>query len=231
MPDFKRCAIALLSSEILLLTSYFFVDFDSYLPVKTTFIILLVVVLIYSVLFLLTQISKKYAALVLVLLMFCEIFCQSFLSLKHMTSLGTYYDDLFSTVTEFQNNDPDFSSDSIFRSRILGMSSKNNELAMNLNGIGAFNIFQNSKAINFLDKCGYFTTSISVEDHGGYKPLDDILGVKKVFSLNNNDYNSLIGNTNIYNNNGLYVFENENSLPLGFGINNDYNILYFFGFS
>ncbi|MBR6403559.1 MAG: YfhO family protein [Eubacterium sp.] len=222
--DVKKSLIGMLLSEAFVFVSFFYVDFDCFIMSKIAFIVSLIIVFFYSAFVLAINYSKKIILyVILAYAMLFEILSHSFCALNSDKSVGDFYDEVYSSIEHLRGDILKDSKNDLNRTRVMGMASKNNELVMGFNGIGAFNVFQNKQVVDFLNKCGYFTTIVSIDDRGGYLPLDDMLGLKRIVTLND-DFNRYLGYKNIYNDENIHIFENQNAISLGYGINNSESI-------
>ncbi|MCR5104547.1 MAG: YfhO family protein, partial [Eubacterium sp.] len=87
-------------------------------------------------------------------------------------------------------------------------------------GMSTFNSMINSNLLRFSGNYGVFKTDVSVDENGGFEPLDDILGVRYIYEtketfLAETDYKSIskLGD--------VETFRNENALSLGYAVNKD----------
>ena len=223
--DSKRSIIAVFMAEIIPMVIYFFVEFDGLISGNKMLVIILGLLFIYSIIYLLfASTHKKIFINIFAFLMISEIFVQSYISF-----LDNRYDVAAYQIGESQIGEcREENTDAFYRSKVVGTHITNNELLMDLKGVSVFNGYINRRTCKFLDEFGYFAGDVEILDESGFCPLDDILGVKKYYRVNDvynldEDYFSYMNYDIESVEDEFTIYNNRNACTLGFGIDNTGN--------
>lgn len=219
--NIKFTIIGLVLAELLPMVSYYFVDYDSLIGSKKTLIVSLIIVLIYSTFMILNiSIKKQVVYIIFSIIMTCELFANAFMSISFDLSEAGRFDDILKVSQNYVDDFESQNKDSFYRSKLLGTVLKNTDCIIGTRGVSVFNSMIGSEVLEFSENYGYFRTDVAIDENGGFTPLDDIIGTKYFYAvdepfLNNSDY-KLINSSEV-----LDVYQNPNALSLGFAVNND----------
>ena len=77
-----------------------------------------------------------------------------------------------------------------------------------------------NSVLSFANDYGIFTTDVSLDENGGYEPLDDILGIRYIYSVSEpflpgSGYKSVDAAQDVE------VYRNENALSPGYAVKSD----------
>ena len=230
--NIKKCCISFLIAEFFPLITYYFVDMSGFCEAKLQLIILMGLIVLYALLFAFywynnssSNTSKNtlifnIISIILMIFMSSEIIINASISLNSSIADSSYYDNVLEASERFQNeNSLNQNQDNdMYRSIVTETTISNSEMLMDLRGVASFNGFINTKTLNFLQNIGYFSTQNSVEEKGVCKPIDDILGIKQIYTLDE-AFISQMDYTKIYSDNDLAVYQNDNALSIGYAVN------------
>ena len=209
--------VALVIAELFPMVSYFFVDFDSFFDSKVMLLILIVAVLVYSVLFVLQSMyEKRILFIILSMIMLFEIFINAFIGLGYDLSEAGRYDATLKNsetlISEIEKEDSTF-----FRSKLLGTILTNTSNILGTKGVSSFNSMMNNDILRFSEKYGCFRTDVSLDENGGFEPMDDILGIKYLY-LSGENFAASTDYEVISSEGDVTVFRNNNALSLGYAV-------------
>ncbi|MBO4591354.1 MAG: YfhO family protein, partial [Eubacterium sp.] len=219
--DIKTAAIGLIIAELFPIVSYFFNDFDSQYGSKTVLIVSIVLVLLYGVMYILHTLIKKTAVVILFsVFMLAEVMVNATSSLSYDLSFAGRYDQVLADseklISEISHED----NTSFYRSKLLGTILANTGNILGVNGVQSFNSMMNSNMLRFATSYGIFRTDVAVDENGGYEPLDDILGVRYLYSAAE-VFPSKAGYELAESSNTVEAYRNNNALSLGYAVNKD----------
>lgn len=213
--------IGLVIAECFPMVSYFFEDFDSLIDTKMVLVVSIILILVYAV-FVILQIMthKRVVYIVFSLVMLSEILVNGLNCLSYNLSDAGRYDGVVASTEVLMKDNYIEDSTPFYRSKLLGTVLNNSSYILGQYGISTFNSMINSNLLRFSSNYGVFRTDVSVDENGGYEPLDDILGVKYLYSVKEK-YVSENGYENVGMLGDVECYRNNNALSLGYAVNKD----------
>ena len=203
------------------LVCYFFTDFDSLIDSKVALGFALAMMFVYSTFIILNVATDRKLLLdMFVILMTCEILANAFMSLAYDISDATRYDEVLTYAQSFVDKYERDEKGAFYRSKFLGTNVKNAEYILDINGMAIYNSLISSNVLTFSENNGYFRTDVSIDENGGFEPLDDIIGVKYLYSVKE----PLLGATDyelIDSVGDVSVYRNNNALSLGYAVSRE----------
>ena len=214
--DIRRTGIGLIIAELSPIICYFFVDFDGIFGSKKTLIIAFSIILLYSILTITHILVKKtFVYCIFFFFFFIEILANGYMAFSSDLSEAGIYDGVVASAEELKYELKQSDETLLFRSRMIGTTIKNAHYLLGINGVESFNSMMNKNLLTFSDKIGIFHTDVSIDENGGFEPLDDILGIKYYYS-HGEVFPERMGLEAINIKNDVNLYKNENALSMGF---------------
>ena len=222
--DIKKRFIGVGIALTLALTilTYFYSGFDSQYSVRMVLLISVGMVVLYGLFVLLRTVAKnRLISIIFAVFMLCEIMINSYISLSAEVFTAGRYDGVLADTEVLRENISSAETDQQFyRAKLLGTTLHNTNNVASINGVQLFSSMVSNNVLQFGSKFGIFRTDVSIDENGGYEPLDDILGVRYLYT-NDEQYTSKIGYDYVDSLNNVEVYRNNNALSLGYGVSND----------
>lgn len=219
--NMKTAAIGLVIAEVFPIVSYFFNDFDSQYGSKTVLMVSIGLVLLYGLLYTLHVLVHKTAVIVLFsVFMMAEVMVNATASLSYDISYAGRYDEVLADSEDLIEKIEEDDDTPFYRSKLLGTILTNTGNILGINGVQSFNSMMSSNMLKFATSYGIFRTDVSVDENGGYEPLDDILGVRYLYSAAE-VFPSKTGYELAETSNTVEAYRNNNALSLGYAVNKD----------
>ena len=210
------------------MVSYFFIDFDSQIPSVTVLLISMGLIFVYSVLLMMGMISDKMnktGACIISAFMIIEILVSGIYTLKN--DMVNYEEYTGLTVLEYfesLNHDVEIDDKELYRVGII--DSYNTRTKANYGsilGTNTISTFYNSSLDkNLSDFTSLFAIDSDVNyimDHGLPEVLEDVFAEKYIYATRLDDYSKRKNYEKKSENEGAILYENTDSLSLGFGVN------------
>lgn len=207
-------------AEVFPMICYFFVDFDSSISSVRILTISLILILIYNVLIICVAMDKKIlrtvASTLMCIVMISELIINAgFLFKKEIKSDNYFnyiktYKDVF---VEVENRD-----DSYYRSHFIENEIYNINSICGTNGVPTFSSLIPFMTYVFQSYSGVVSGDNAISSYELTELMESIYGEKYIYIPKDKDiYKNKCNYKNIYENNEVVVYENEDALSLGFG--------------
>ena len=217
--DMKTIAIGLVIAEVFPILSYSFTDFDSQYGSKTVLIISIILILIYGMLFLFHAFTKKIMVIIAFsIIMISEIMVNAVGAISYDISQAGRYDQVLADTEKLISKVESEDNTPFYRSKLLGTILANTGNIVGVNSIQSFNSMANNNILRFAGLYGIYKTDVSIDENGGYEPLDDILGVRYLYSAAE-VFPSKVGYELTQSSDIVEVYRNNNALSLGYAVN------------
>ncbi len=219
--NIKFSIVGLVLAELLPMVSYFFADFDSMIGSKKTLIVSLIIILIYSTFMILNiSIKKQVVYIIFSVIMASELFANAFMSISFDLSEKGNYDKIFDTVRTYKADFEKGDEKTLYRSKVLGTNQKNIDCVVGTYGVAVFNSMISNEVLEFSENYGYFRTDVAIDENGGFTPLDDIIGTKYFYGMNE-PFLNYSNYSFIKSEDDVCIYKNLNALSLGYAVNKD----------
>lgn len=152
--------------------------------------------------------------------MLAEILINASNCISYDLSEDGRFDGVVASTEELMAMNSETDNTPFYRSKLLGTLLNNSSYILGTYGMSTFNSMINSNLLKFSGNYGVFKTDVSVDENGGFEPLDDILGVRYLYSAKE-AYFAETDYENVGNNGDVDNFRNNNALSLGYAVNND----------
>lgn len=217
----KRTAIGLVIAEIYPMVSYFFEEFDSGFSSKVVLLISLSLVILYGALIILRSVIKKTVVYIaLSVIMLAELLANAAVSISFNLNQAGRYDKVFEDSEQLISQIEASDNTKFYRAKLLGTVQNNTGNILGINGVQSFNSMMNNNMLRFADMFGFFRTDVSMDENGGYVPIDDILGIKYLYSAAE-VFPEKMGYELVGSSDTVEVYRNNNALSLGYAVQND----------
>lgn len=211
-------------TQCLPIVSYFFVDYNSFLPSSNIIIISMGILFVYSIftiIYLMVRNNrvKNMIVGIICVLAVAELIVNTSIFFEPVVMdysvINTIYEKVDSAKKVIEERDKSV----FYRSDVKNGLSDNQNSYHDMKGLAVFNSEVNRNVPIFCQAIGYHTGMNRIMNLDSYEFIDDILGIKYLYSPKD-DYHCSHNDvySEIYTEKDLSVYENEHALSLGFGV-------------
>ena len=213
--------VGCLCSVIYPLVCYIFVDFNSYVNSHVMIACNMGLIFVYCIILLIKSKlpMKNVFSYILLGVISAEVIVNSFVAYNHnnieLKDHNYQCKELKDAISETESGDESFHRSDIVDSHNIGLN-----LIEGINGYSVFNTFLSSDLRWTSESLTGFTSTVAVENRGLNNFLEDIFGLKYIYTLKDNyQYDDKYNYRLVYENDYVKSYINEDYLGLGFGVN------------
>lgn len=213
-------------TQCLPIISYFFVDYNSFLPSSQIIILSMSILFVYSLLIIILSMIKKYNAKKLIMTIICtvslaELIVNAGVFLEPVVMDYSVINSLYTKIDSIKKEVEESDKEVFYRSDVVNGLSDNQNSYHDMNGLSVFNSEVNRNIPIFCQGIGYHTGMNRIMNLDSYEFIDDILGIKYIYTPRDNyNYSHKEVYSEVMGKDEISVYRNTHALSLGFGASN-----------